>query len=237
MILIKQLISCFIKIYYLALTYSKNNKIQNIMNKFQLPDLPYPYGALEPYFDQETMSIHHQKHHQAYIDNLNKALDTTSESAELEDLLAQVSLYSPAIRNNAGGHYNHSLFWEILSPTPKTVPTGRLAKEIDGIFGSLDELKIRIKNAGLGQFGSGWSWLYVKYNGTLDVVATPNQDNPLMDTQLMSRGVPILGIDVWEHAYYLKYQNKRADYLDAFWSILDWSVVEKKYEETIGKLI
>ncbi|QIH35097.1 superoxide dismutase [Sphingobacterium sp. DR205] len=207
------------------------------MNKFQLPDLPYTYGALEPYFDQETMSIHHQKHHQAYIDNLNKALDTTNESAELEDLLAQVSQYSPVIRNNAGGHYNHSLFWEILSPSPKTIPTGRLAKEIDATFGSLDELKINIKNAGLGQFGSGWSWLYVKFNGTLDVVATPNQDNPLMDTQLTSRGVPILGVDVWEHAYYLKYQNKRADYLDAFWSILDWSVVEKKYEEIIGKLI
>lgn len=237
MTLIKQLFGCFIKVYYLALTYYKNNKIQNIMNKFQLPDLPYPYEALEPYFDQETMTIHHHRHHQAYVDNLNKALDATTENVELEGLLAQVSQYGPAIRNNAGGHYNHSLFWEILSPAPKIVPTGRLAKEIEATFGSLDELKIKIKNAGLGQFGSGWSWLYVKYNGALDVVATPNQDNPLMDTQLMSRGVPILGVDVWEHAYYLKYQNKRADYLDAFWSILDWSVVEKKYEETIGKLI
>jgi len=208
------------------------------MSKFQLPDLSYAYGALEPYFDQETMTIHHQKHHQAYVDNLNKAVvGTGAEGVELQDILAQVSQYDPAIRNNAGGHYNHSLFWKILSATPKTVPTGKLAKEIDATFGSLDELKTRIKNAGLGQFGSGWSWLYIKYNGTLDVVATANQDNPLMDTQLTSRGVPILGVDVWEHAYYLEYQNKRADYLDAFWSVLDWSAVEKQYEEAIDKLI
>lgn len=208
------------------------------MSKFQLPDLSYAYGALEPYFDQETMTIHHQKHHQAYVDNLNKAVvGTDAEGVELQDILAQVSQYSPAIRNNAGGHYNHSLFWQILSATPKTEPTGKLAKEVVATFGSLDELKTRIKNAGLGQFGSGWSWLYIKYNGTLDVVATPNQDNPLMDTQLTSRGVPILGVDVWEHAYYLKYQNKRADYLDAFWSVLDWSAVEKQYEEAIDKLI
>lgn len=208
------------------------------MSKFQLPDLPYTYEALEPYFDRETMTIHHQKHHQAYVDNLNKALiGTSAEGLELEDILAQVSQYSPAVRNNAGGHYNHSLFWQILSATPKTTPTGKLANQIDATFGSLDEVKTKIKNTGLGQFGSGWSWLYLKYNGTLDVVATANQDNPLMDTQLTSRGVPILGVDVWEHAYYLKYQNKRADYLDAFWSVLDWSAVEKRYEEMIGKLI
>lgn len=208
------------------------------MSKFQLPDLPFTYGALEPYFDRETMTIHHQKHHQAYVDNLNKALiGTSAEGLELEDILAQVSQYSPAIRNNAGGHYNHSLFWQVLSAAPKTAPTGKLASQIDATFGSLDELKAKVKNAGLGQFGSGWSWLYIKYNGTLDVVATANQDNPLMDTQLTSRGVPILGVDVWEHAYYLKYQNKRADYLDAFWSVLDWSAVEKRYEEMIGKLI
>ncbi|MDF2515972.1 MAG: superoxide dismutase [Sphingobacterium sp.] len=208
------------------------------MSKFQLPDLPFTYGALEPYFDRETMTIHHQKHHQAYVDNLNKAvIGTSAEGLELEDILAQVSQYSPAVRNNAGGHYNHSLFWQVLSAAPKTAPTGNLASQIDATFGSLDELKAKIKNTGLGQFGSGWSWLYIKYNGTLDVVATANQDNPLMDTQLTSRGVPILGVDVWEHAYYLKYQNKRADYLDAFWSVLDWSAVEKRYNETIGKLI
>ncbi|MFU1856871.1 superoxide dismutase [Sphingobacterium sp. NGMCC 1.201703] len=208
------------------------------MSIFQLPDLPFTYGALEPYFDRETMTIHHQKHHQAYVDNLNKALiGTNAEGLELEDILAQVSQYSPAIRNNAGGHYNHSLFWQVLSASPKTAPTGKLASQIDATFGSLDELKAKVKNAGLGQFGSGWSWLYIKYNGTLDVVATANQDNPLMDTQFTSRGVPILGVDVWEHAYYLKYQNKRADYLDAFWSVLDWSAVEKRYEEMIGKLI
>ncbi len=232
---IKQLFGCFIEMDSLVLTYHKNNKT---MHKFQLPQLPYAYAALEPYFDRETMTIHHQKHHQAYVDNLNKALEgTESEADGLLDILTSVSKYSPAVRNNAGGHFNHTLFWEILSPNPKTVPTGKLADEINAAFGSLDQLKAQIKNAGLGQFGSGWSWLYVKHSGALDVAATPNQDNPLMDTQLTSRGFPILGVDVWEHAYYLKYQNKRADYLDAFWSLLDWSVVEQKYEAVIASLV
>jgi len=208
------------------------------MNKFQLPELPYAYEALEPYFDQETMRIHHQRHHQAYVDNLNRAVEgTAAADIDLLEILTKVSQYSPAIRNNAGGHYNHSLFWQLLSGKPQVEPKGKLVDEINAAFGSLDELKSGIKNAGLGQFGSGWAWLYVKHNGALGIVATPNQDNPLMDTQLTSRGVPILGVDVWEHAYYLKYQNRRADYLEAFWSVLDWSAVEKKYEEVINTLV
>lgn len=207
------------------------------MSKFQLLALPYAYEALEPHFDKETMTIHHQRHHQAYVDNLNKAVaGSDAENETLENILRSVSKYSPAIRNNGGGHYNHSLFWETLSPTPRTQPEGQLAEAIKNTFGSLDELKAQIKQAGLGQFGSGWAWLFVKYNGSLGVAATANQDNPLMDTNVTNQGYPILGVDVWEHAYYLKYQNKRADYLDAFWSVLDWSVIEKKYAEIITKL-
>ncbi len=202
---------------------------------YKLPELPYAYEALEPHFDTETMTIHHQRHHQAYVDNLNKAIaGTDAESKKLEEIMKEVSNYAPAVRNNGGGHYNHSLFWKILSGSPKTAPAGKLAEEINKAFGSLDELKAKIKQAGLGQFGSGWAWLVVKEDGTLAVVATPNQDNPLMDVNPANQGRPILGVDVWEHAYYLKYQNKRADYLDAFWSVLDWSAVEKNYEEALA---
>ena len=202
---------------------------------YTLPELPYAYDALEPHFDTQTMTIHHQRHHQAYVDNLNKAIaGTEAENKGLEDILKEVSKYSPAVRNNGGGHYNHSLFWKILSGSPKTAPTGKLADEINRAFGSLDELKAQVKQAGLGEFGSGWAWLVVKADGSLAVVATPNQDNPLMDVNPDKKGSPILGVDVWEHAYYLKYQNKRADYLDAFWSVLDWSAVEKNYEEALS---
>ncbi len=202
---------------------------------YKLPELPYAYGALEPHFDTETMTIHHQRHHQAYVDNLNKAIaGTDAESKKLEEIMKEVSSYGPAVRNNGGGHYNHSLFWKILSGSPKTAPAGKLAEEINKTFGSLDELKAKIKQAGLGQFGSGWAWLVVKGDGTLAVVSTPNQDNPLMDVNPANQGRPILGVDVWEHAYYLKYQNKRADYLDAFWSVLDWAAVEKNYEEALA---
>lgn len=202
-----------------------------------LPALSYAYEALEPHFDTETMTIHHTRHHQAYVDNLNKAITgTVGETKELEDILREISKYPPAVRNNAGGHYNHSLFWNILSPTAKLSPEHELEKEINKVFGNLDNLKKDLKNAGLGQFGSGWVWLLVKYNGTLTVSATANQDNPLMDTNMISQGYPILGIDVWEHAYYLKYQNKRADYLDAFWSVLDWTAVEKNYRDALTKI-
>lgn len=204
---------------------------------YTLPELPYAADALEPHFDSETMNIHLQRHHQAYINNLNNALaGTEGENESLEDILRNISKYSPAVRNNGGGHYNHSLFWEILSPNPKTAPTGKLAEEIDKVFGSLDAFKEQFKQAGATQFGSGWAWLFVKYNGTIGVSSTANQDNPLMNTNVTNQGFPILGLDVWEHAYYLKYQNKRPDYIDAFWSVLDWAAVEKKYEEVISKL-
>jgi Fe-Mn family superoxide dismutase len=207
------------------------------MKTFTLPQLPYVYDALEPFIDKETMAIHHQRHHQAYVNNLNAALKTADETCDdLDSILQRISEYSPAVRNNGGGHYNHSLFWEILSPQPKLNPEGKLAEAISATFGSLEEFKTEMKKAGLGQFGSGWVWLFVKFSGSLAITSTPNQDNPMMDIQSVNRGFPILGIDVWEHAYYLAYQNKRADYLDSFWSVLDWSVVEKKYEEALSKI-
>jgi Fe-Mn family superoxide dismutase len=207
------------------------------MNSFTLPQLSFAYDALEPFIDKETMTIHHQKHHKAYVDNLNAALEQAGETdVDLDSLLQRISEYSPAVRNNGGGHYNHSLFWETLSPQPKLNPEGKLAEAINTTFGSLENLKTEMKKAGLGQFGSGWVWLYVKFSGSLAISSTPNQDNPMMDIQSANRGFPILGIDVWEHAYYLAYQNKRADYLDSFWSVLDWSTVERKYEEALTKI-
>lgn len=208
------------------------------MSLFKLPQLAYSYDALEPYLDKETMTIHHQKHHQAYVDNLNAALEKADNATTDLDLILQVisEEYSPAVRNNGGGHYNHSLFWEIISPTPKLNPEGKLIEEINKRFGSLDDLKAEIKKAALSQFGSGWAWLYVKFNGSLAVTSTPNQDNPMMNVQTTNRGFPILGFDVWEHAYYLSYQNKRADYIDCLWNVLDWSAVEKKYEEALSRV-
>lgn len=207
------------------------------MNTFTLPQLPYAYDALEPFIDQETMTIHHQRHHQAYVDNLNAALKASDETSDdLDSILQRISEYSPAVRNNGGGHFNHSLFWEILSPQPKLNPEGKLADAINSTFGNLETFKAEMKKAGLGQFGSGWAWLFVKFSGSLAIASTPNQDNPMMDIQSANRGFPILGIDVWEHAYYLAYQNKRADYLDSFWSVLDWSVIERKYEEALAKI-
>ncbi|MGC5743726.1 superoxide dismutase [Chryseobacterium sp. NFX27] len=207
------------------------------MSTFTLPQLPYAYDALEPFIDKETMTIHHQRHHQAYVDNLNAALKASEETSDdLDSILQRISEYSPAVRNNGGGHFNHSLFWEILSPQPQLNPEGKLAEAISSTFGSLENLKAEMKKAGLGQFGSGWVWLFVKFSGSLAVASTPNQDNPMMDILPVNRGFPILGIDVWEHAYYLAYQNKRADYLDSFWSVLNWSAVEKKYEEALSKI-
>ena len=204
---------------------------------YTLPELPYAYDALEPHFDTQTMNIHHQRHHQAYITKLNQAIEgTDAEKDSLENIIKNISKYSPAVRNNGGGHYNHSLFWEILSPSAKTVPAGKLSDEINSVFGSLEDFKEQFKQAVVTQFGSGWAWLFVKHNGTIGITSTPNQDNPLMDINPTNQGFPILGVDVWEHAYYLKYQNKRPDYIDAFWSVLNWDAVEKKYEETISKL-
>lgn len=198
---------------------------------FTLPALPYAPDALEPHIDKQTMEIHHGKHHQAYVDNLNKAIDGTENADKsLEDLVKNAGAISPAVRNNGGGHWNHSFFWEILS-ADGGAPSGKLADAINETFGSLDGLKEKINTAGATRFGSGWAWLIVK-DGKLEVTSTPNQDNPLMDVAEV-KGTPILGVDVWEHAYYLKYQNKRPDYLKAFWNVVNWAKVEEHYNAAV----
>lgn len=196
---------------------------------FELEALPYANDALEPHIDKETMEIHHDRHHQAYVDNLNKAIaGTDAENASLEDILKNVSKYSPAVRNNGGGHYNHKLFWSVLGANAGGEPTGDLAEAINTAFGSFDELKKKLQEAGATRFGSGWSWLIVGADGKLAVTSTPNQDNPLMDVAEV-KGTPIFGIDVWEHAYYLKYQNKRPAYLEAVFNVVNWDAVAKNY--------
>lgn len=196
---------------------------------FTLPALPYSFDALEPTIDKETMQIHHDKHHQAYVDNLNKAIaGTENENKSLEELLAKAGSISPAVRNNGGGHWNHSFFWEILSKDGGK-PEGKLAAAIDEAFGSLDGMKEKFNAAGATRFGSGWAWLGV-LNGKLVICSTPNQDNPLMDVA-ECKCKPILGCDVWEHAYYLKYQNKRPDYLKAFWNVVNWKKVAEHFEK------
>lgn len=197
---------------------------------FTLPALPYAHNALEPHIDTLTMQIHHGKHHQAYVDNLNKAIaGTPNENKSLEELVKAAGSISAAVRNNGGGHWNHSFFWEILSPNGGGKPSGKLATAIDAAFGSFDEFKAKFSAAGATRFGSGWAWLIVK-DGKLEVTSTPNQDNPLMDVAEV-KGTPILGVDVWEHAYYLKYQNKRPDYLAAIWNVINWKKVEEKFEK------
>lgn len=194
---------------------------------FTLPALPYAHDALEPYIDTLTMQIHHGKHHQAYVDNLNKAIaGTPNENKSLEELVKAAGSISPAVRNNGGGHWNHTFFWETLSKDGGA-PSGNLAEAINSTFGSLDELKAKINTAGATRFGSGWAWLILK-DGKLEVTSTPNQDNPLMDVAEV-KGTPLLGIDVWEHAYYLKYQNKRPDYLAAIWNVINWKKVEERF--------
>lgn len=194
-----------------------------------LPPLPYDFGALEPHIDAQTMQIHHDKHHQAYVDNLNKALaGTDGEGKSLEELIANISKYPAAVRNNGGGHWNHSLFWTVLGPNGGQ-PEGELMNAINESFGSLDGLKEKMNAAGATRFGSGWAWLGVQ-DGKLAVCSTPNQDNPLMDIA-ECKCTPILGIDVWEHAYYLKYQNKRPDYLAAIWNVINWSEVSRRFAQ------
>ena len=191
---------------------------------FTLPPLPYGYDALEPAIDKETMTFHHDKHHQAYVDNLNKAIDGDSslQGKSLEELFANISKAPKAVRNNGGGHWNHSLFWELLAPQDKTgEPSAELAAAIDRDLGGMEKFKEAFNAAGAGQFGSGWAWLIVQ-DGKLKVTSTPNQDNPLMDVA-DERGAVVLAADVWEHAYYLKYQNRRPDYLKAFWTVVNWN--------------
>ena len=198
---------------------------------FTLSPLPYAYEALEPHIDAETMRIHHDKHHQAYVDNLNKAIaGSEDENTSLEDLIRNAGSKSPAVRNNGGGHWNHNFFWDVLGSN-NTAPSGRLAEAINEAFGSLDILKDKVNEAGKNRFGSGWAWLIVK-DGKLEVTSTPNQDNPLMDVAEV-QGRPIFGIDVWEHAYYLKYQNKRPDYLSAVWNVVNWDKVAENYEAAL----
>ncbi len=200
---------------------------------FTLPPLPYAHNALEPHIDALTMQIHHGKHHQAYVDNLNKAIaGTENENKSLEDLVEAAGSISPAVRNNGGGHWNHTFFWNSLSSPASggtgSSPSGRLAEAINEAFGSFDEFKTKFAQAGIARFGSGWIWLIVKKDGKLDICSTPNQDNPLMDVA-ETKGVPVLGVDVWEHAYYLKYQNKRPDYLVSIWNVINWDKVAERF--------
>ena len=199
---------------------------------FTLPPLPYAFNALEPHIDAQTMQIHHDKHHQAYVDNLNKAIaGTEHENKSLEEIVAMAGKISPAVRNNGGGHWNHSFFWEILGPGGGQ-PSGKLADAINQTFGSLDGLKEKVNAAGATRFGSGWAWLIVDADKKLRIGSTPNQDNPLMDVSDL-KGFPLLGLDVWEHAYYLRYQNKRADYIANWWKVVNWNFIEDRYQSVV----
>ncbi|MBM7717622.1 superoxide dismutase SodA [Siminovitchia sp. FSL H7-0308] len=198
---------------------------------YELPQLPYAYDALEPHIDKETMNIHHTKHHNTYVTNLNKAVEGHSDlaSKSVEELISNLDAVPEsirtAVRNNGGGHANHSLFWKLLSPEGGGEPSGELKSAIESKFGSFDKFKEQFEAAGAGRFGSGWAWLIVN-NGELEITSTPNQDSPLMEGK-----TPILGLDVWEHAYYLKYQNRRPEYMKAFWNVVNWTEVEKLYSE------
>jgi Fe-Mn family superoxide dismutase len=202
---------------------------------FEVPPLPYDYNALEPYIDEQTMHLHHDKHHAAYVSNLNAALEGQSQLASLsvDDILRRINEVPEnirtAVRNNGGGHSNHSMFWEIMKPNGGGEPTGALAMAIQSAFGSFADFKAKFNDAGVKRFGSGWAWLVLDRGGQLQVLSTANQDSPLMDGQF-----PIMGNDVWEHAYYLKYQNRRADYLNAWWSVVNWDAIAQRYERARG---
>lgn len=217
---------------------SSNDKKETTIMKaengtFELAPLPYAFDALEPYIDKATMEIHHGKHHQAYVNNLNNAIaGTDMANLSLEEIFSNMSNYPVAVRNNGGGHWNHSLFWEIMGPNGGGKPSGTLLAAIEKRFDSFEKFKELLNQAGATRFGSGWGWLIVDANGELQVTSTPNQDNPLMDIADV-KGTPILGIDVWEHAYYLKYQNRRPDYLSNFWNVINWSEVQKRYNELV----
>jgi len=197
---------------------------------FQLPDLPYDYGALEKSIDAQTMELHHTKHHNTYVTKLNDAIkDTEWDEKSIDEIMANVSQLPMAVRNNGGGHYNHALFWQLMSPNGGGKPTGALADDIASTFGSFDTFAEQFSNAALTRFGSGWAWLVVDESGKLQVTSTPNQDNPVMDIAEV-KGTPVLGLDVWEHAYYLRYQNRRPDYVNAFWDVVNWDEVTKRYD-------
>jgi Fe-Mn family superoxide dismutase len=202
---------------------------------FELPPLPYDYSALEPHIDTQTMQLHHDKHHQTYVTNLNNALQGQSQLASFsgEDLLRRINevpeSIRTAVRNNGGGHVNHTMFWQIMKPNGGGEPTGDLASAIQQAFGSFDQFKAALNDAGLKRFGSGWTWLVLNANGQLQVISTANQDSPLMDGLY-----PVMGNDVWEHAYYLKYQNRRADYLNAWWNVVNWDEIARRYQQGRG---
>jgi len=200
---------------------------------FELPALPYATNALEPHIDARTMEIHHSKHHQAYVTNLNNAISgSPAENLSIEEICKNISKYPVAVRNNGGGHYNHTLFWNIMAPNSGGLPSGDLAVAIDKQFGNFEEFKKQFANSGTTRFGSGWAWLAVKEDKTLCVCSTPNQDNPLMDIA-ECKGTPILGMDVWEHAYYLHYQNRRPDYINAFFNVINWNKVSELYKKAL----
>lgn len=208
---------------------------------YTLPVLPYAYNALEPYIDAQTMEIHHSKHHNAYVGNLNAALAKEPSfsapecvHALISDLAKVPESIRTAVRNNGGGHANHSFFWKLIAPGGSTAPSAALAAAIDKAFGSLDGLKEKFNAAATGRFGSGWAWLIVKEDKSLAVISTPNQDSPLLKGVVESPGKPVLGLDVWEHAYYLKYQNRRADYIGAFWKIVNWDFAGEKYQKALA---
>ena len=195
---------------------------------FTLAPLPYAFNALEPHIDARTMEIHHGKHHQAYVTNLNNAIaGTDADNLSIEEICKNISKYPVAVRNNGGGHYNHNLFWSLMSPNGGGAPSGKVADAINGTFGNFDDFKAKFSAAGTTRFGSGWAWLVKTSAGKLEVCSTPNQDNPLMDIAEV-KGEPILGLDVWEHAYYLHYQNRRPDYIAAFWNVINWEEVAKR---------
>ncbi len=196
---------------------------------FELPDLPYSFGELEPHIDAMTMEIHHDRHHNAYVTNLNNAISGTDlDNQSIEEILQSIGDHSSAVRNNGGGHYNHSLFWTVMSPNGGGQPEGSLSEAINDKFGSFDTFKDEFAKAGATRFGSGWAWLCKLEGGAVEVCSTPNQDNPLMPGAGCG-GTPVLGLDVWEHAYYLKYQNKRPDYISAFWNVINWEEVSNRY--------
>ncbi|MFZ7116150.1 MAG: superoxide dismutase [Bacteroidota bacterium] len=198
---------------------------------FELPKLPYAYNALEPHIDARTMEIHHTKHHQAYVTNLNSAIaGSDAEKLSIEDICKNISKYPMPVRNNGGGHYNHSLFWTVMKQNGGGNPTGAIAAAIDSAFGSFDEFKTKFNTAGATRFGSGWAWLIVGADKKLAVTSTPNQDNPLMDISEV-KGTPVMGCDVWEHAYYLNYQNRRPDYMSAWWNLINWDEVNRRFAE------
>jgi Fe-Mn family superoxide dismutase len=222
-------------LFIFTFSYGAINAQQKEAVKHTFKALPYAYEALEKSIDKETMEIHYDRHHRAYFNNFNKAIEGTEMATlSFEELFANMSKYPVSVRNNGGGHFNHDLFWSILSPNGGGEPSGDLAKAINETFGSFADFKKKFEAAGATRFGSGWAWLSIDANGQLFVNSTPNQDNPLMDV-VDQRGTPIFGIDVWEHAYYLRYQNKRASYMQAFWDVVNWKEVEHRYAAATKK--